>query len=333
VNAALSVNGIPRVSVVVPNYNHAPFLRQRIDSILNQSFQDFELQLLDDASTDASSSVFAEYAQHPKVSAVTVNERNSGSPYRQWNRGAHWARGEYLWIAESDDYADLTFLERMVAVMDAHPNVGVSYCRSFKVDTDSKIFGSTADWTQSLHATRWETDHVSNGRDECVQYWLRRCIIPNVSSALLRRSVLERAGYAHDAMRFCGDYATYVRMLEIADVAYVASPLNYFRFSSTSMRTKMASAWLHDLERAQIMAYICRHFSVPPDVSARAAEQFIEQLIRATLRSPDAARIYLAGYPKMRATLNGFCPHPDAKALAMVVNGMRRKVSRFLRSP
>ena len=84
---------MPAVSVIVPNYNHARFLRKRIDSILNQTFQDFELILLDDCSTDESRSILSEYASDPRV-RLELNEVNSGSPFKQWNKGIRIARGE-----------------------------------------------------------------------------------------------------------------------------------------------------------------------------------------------------------------------------------------------
>src|SRR6266576_4746622 len=96
---------MPNVSVVVPNYNHARFLRQRIDSVLGQTYQDFEVILLDDCSTDQSRSIIGEYQNDPRV-RVELNKRNSGSTFKQWNKGVWLVRGEYVWIVESDDDAD-----------------------------------------------------------------------------------------------------------------------------------------------------------------------------------------------------------------------------------
>src|SRR5262245_33958694 len=77
---------LPRVTIIVPNYNHARYLDLRLGSILGQTFRDFELLFLDDASTDESRRVFSAYVSDPRVRA-SFNDRNSGSPFRQWNRG------------------------------------------------------------------------------------------------------------------------------------------------------------------------------------------------------------------------------------------------------
>src|ERR1017187_1910144 len=111
---------MPTVSVIIPNYNHARFLRRRIDSVLQQTFQDFEVILLDDCSTDDSRSILSKYADDPRV-RIEFNEKNSGSPFKQWNKGVRLAQGSYVWIAESDDYAAERLLERLVAVLDADP--------------------------------------------------------------------------------------------------------------------------------------------------------------------------------------------------------------------
>ena len=77
---------MPKVSVIVPNYNHAAFLGLRIDSILEQTYRDFELLILDDASTDDSREVIARYARDPRVT-IECNQTNAGSPYLQWRKG------------------------------------------------------------------------------------------------------------------------------------------------------------------------------------------------------------------------------------------------------
>jgi glycosyltransferase involved in cell wall biosynthesis len=94
---AIRVEGIdkpvtPKVSIIVPNYNHARFLRQGLDSILHQTFQDFELILLDDCSMDNSRAILAEYRWDPRIQ-MQFNEENSGSTFKQWNKGVKLARG------------------------------------------------------------------------------------------------------------------------------------------------------------------------------------------------------------------------------------------------
>lgn len=101
----------PLVSVILPNYNHERYLPDRINSILEQTFQDFELIILDDCSTDNSREVIEQYRNHPKVTHIVYNTQNGGTSYKQWKKGITYAKGELIWIAESDDLADIHFLE------------------------------------------------------------------------------------------------------------------------------------------------------------------------------------------------------------------------------
>lgn len=103
----------PLVSVIVPNYNHAPYLKERLDSIYQQTYQNIEVILLDDFSSDNSVEVLKQYARkYPHNTRLIVNEENSGKVFRQWNKGLSLAKGELIWIAESDDYCDVNFWMR-----------------------------------------------------------------------------------------------------------------------------------------------------------------------------------------------------------------------------
>jgi glycosyltransferase involved in cell wall biosynthesis len=323
-NIPLSAVG-PKVSIVVPNYNHAKFLERRFESIFTQTFQDFEIIFLDDASRDDSLKVFERFSGHPRLSRCIVNEKNTGSPYKQWNRGAREARGRYLWIAESDDYADPLFLERMVAMLDAHPSVGIAFCKSNKVDEHARPIGTTDDWLAEL-GPRWSADFVAPGRRECGADLMRRCVIPNVSSAVIRLETLVQVGYAHEAMRYCGDYLTYAKLLEISDLAYVATPLNYFRFSSQTMRTKMSHSWLHELERARTMAFVQMHFPLARAEQELAGSGYLETLIRLAVRDRRFAWNLLTRMGAFREASQPFCPNFIATLLQVVSRILRRRV-------
>src|SRR6478735_6868594 len=103
---------MPTVSVIVPNYNHAAYLPARINSILQQTYTDFELILLDDCSADNSREILENFRHHPKVSHIVYNEVNSGTTFKQWNKGIGLSKGKYIWIAESDDNCEAGLLEK-----------------------------------------------------------------------------------------------------------------------------------------------------------------------------------------------------------------------------
>lgn len=125
-----------QVSIIVPNYNHGKYIKQRLDSIINQTFTDYELILLDDYSSDESRDILLSYKNNPHVSHIILNTQNSGSPFLQWEKGIKLARGKYIWIAESDDYADIHFLEYTVKALTLHPQAHICYTGSFIIDTN-----------------------------------------------------------------------------------------------------------------------------------------------------------------------------------------------------
>lgn len=323
-----SLNDHPKVSIIVPNYNHSKFLEQRFSTIFDQTFQDFEIIFLDDASTDNSLEVFKKFSKHPKISKVVINEKNGGSPYRQWNRGIVEARGAYIWIAESDDFAHPEFLETMVGILDGNPSVGISFCQSVKVNEAAQVIGSTLDWTAELGIELWSKDFVAPGREECGKFLIRKCVIPNVSSALIRKAPLALIGNAHDAMRYCGDYFTYAKLLEISDLAYISSPLNYFRFSSNTVRSKMAHSWLHEYERAEVLAYVSEKFPLSSQEKSAANHAYIEKLIRTSFANRRFAWAWMSRIRKFHGPISKFCPGFELK---IVFSGFRL-ASRYLKN-
>lgn len=234
-NPSSTQSAPPVVSAIVPVYNHAPFLRLRLDSILQQTYQNFEIVLLDDASTDGSLELLQTYLPHPKITFLP-NAANSGSAFKQWARGIGLARGRYIWIAESDDWADPRFLERLVPVCETHPKVGLAYCQSWAADAEGKIIGNASCWTEELDARRWQGDFINHGQDELGRFLTDRNTIPNASAVLLRKAALDAVGPLDTDFRLCGDWMLWVKILSGWDVAFVAESLNFWRFQTSHSR-------------------------------------------------------------------------------------------------
>ncbi|HEU5395863.1 MAG TPA: glycosyltransferase [Verrucomicrobiae bacterium] len=266
---------MPKVTVIVPNYNHARFLPRRFESIFAQTCGDREVIALDDASTDGSREILRELAaKHPLQ--LIFNDRNSGIPFKQWNKGVAAARGEFIWIAESDDSAEPQLLERLVAALEANPKAGLAYCQTRRIDEHDVLAGTLGDWTADLDPVRWQNDFVASGPAECATALMIKNTIPNASAVVFRRSVFERAGGAPEDLRLCGDWMTWVRMLLISDVAFVAAPLNHFRSHPNSVRSSSQLTRLC-AEEYRVKAYIIKHCAVPVEVRARAAADSLQR--------------------------------------------------------
>ena len=123
----------PLVSVIIPNYNHALYLDERIQSVLNQSYGRFEVIILDDLSKDNSREVMEKYRDHPHVSHIVYNTENSGSTFKQWAKGFALAKGELIWIAESDDSCSPELLQKLVAEFEKDDDLVLAYSLLWQV--------------------------------------------------------------------------------------------------------------------------------------------------------------------------------------------------------
>lgn len=152
---------MPKVSVLMPTFNNLLFLKDSIESILSQSFKDFEFIIIDDGSTDGSDSLLEKYAQRDRRIRIVKNEKNMGIVF-SLNRGIKECCGDYIARMDSDDIAINNRLEKQVAAMEADSDISVlggalSYIDSRGRDLDiiryCKTSGSILSRTPLLHPT------------------------------------------------------------------------------------------------------------------------------------------------------------------------------------
>lgn len=234
---------MPIISIIIPNYNHAAYLKQRLDSVFNQSFQDFEVIILDDCSTDDSKTIIEQYRFHKKVSHVIYNDTNSGSPFEQWEKGIKLAKGEWIWIAESDDVAEKEFLETVLNNTKIDANIVLSYCASWCIDKHGER-GNRLVWADDISKVNWLKDFKSDGLDLINTQLFYKNVIANASAVLFRKKAVNMEIFQRVAkMRFAGDWLFWIKLLESGKIYYSAKLLNNFRYhDSTTRNIKNASS-------------------------------------------------------------------------------------------
>ena len=239
----------PFVSVIIPNYNHSQYLDQRIQSVLNQTYKNFEVIILDDKSSDNSEEVINKYRSNPHVTHVVFNEFNSGSTFIQWNRGFQLAEGEIIWIAESDDYCDSYFLEILVEAYCSSPGCVVAYSSSQYVDS----YGSY------LHTEGHEDEKTYDyeGAKFIQQKLAYGCAIWNASSAIFSKSIALSLDQQYQDYKACGDRLFWIFMSEKGNVVHVNRRLNYFRqhLNKVSPKRQLDGTSLH--EEYEINEFLC----------------------------------------------------------------------------
>lgn len=236
----------PLVSVIIPNYNHARFLSQRIESILNQSYENFEIIILDDKSIDNSIDVINQYKNNPKISRIIINEENSGSTFIQWEKGFKYAKGELIWIAESDDTCEPNLLEVLVNEFRNDKKCVLAFCKSIKIDIDGNSIGE-AGMKEDMHI---------NGISFFNHYLYRFCYINNASSALFKKSTLCLVDWRHSYFRGSGDWLLWIEISRQGNVAYVNQPLNYFRIHGSNTTTAQLRSGKNEAEAIDIYRFM-----------------------------------------------------------------------------
>lgn len=226
------MNNASLVSVIIPNYNYARYLRGRIDSVLSQTYNDFEVILLDDCSTDDSRDVIESYRSHPKVSRIVYNRVNSGNPFSQWEAGLQLAVGKYAWIAEADDLADKMFLEKTVEAMEADSGIAAVKTLSRLIDSEGRTSSRKPFESIKSDGSICLYDGREYLRREMI--WWNHCY--NASMMLLR---MERWRELHDKsyvdFRHVGDWLFWSSMIAGHKLAEIRLELNSFRIHEGSV--------------------------------------------------------------------------------------------------
>jgi glycosyltransferase involved in cell wall biosynthesis len=231
------------VSAVIPNYNYEKFLLQRVYSILNQTKKVGEIVFLDDCSKDNSreliDQIVERISKYIKVKKV-YNEQNTGIAFKQWQNGFNIAEGDYVWIAEADDYCDKHLLEVLLKTIEKDPNIRIAYVDTAFIDKDGKVFLKTIKNEIDIRNTgHWNSDFINNGLEELKNYTFLNCTIANVSSCIIKKDNYDDIFEKAIKYRQAGDWVVYANVMIKGDIAYVDKPYNFYRVHGANITSTM----------------------------------------------------------------------------------------------
>ena len=236
---------IPKISIIVPNFNHKAFLKERLHTIFEQTFQDFEVILLDDASTDGSQEILEQYKDHLKVAHLILNTQNSGSPFKQWKKGINLAKGEYVWIAESDDTNSLSFLDTCLEQVLETPNLGI-------ITTSLSIFDQ-----HKSEVFKALEEGAYDGLTLIQQKMLRGNNIRNASGVIfLRKAVNDEILNGITKFKICGDWWLWLNILKENNLYFIDSPLTNYRKHKTATTSNLSNNPLFYIEANMLLQAI-----------------------------------------------------------------------------
>lgn len=288
----------PHVSVIIPNYNHAKYLDERIQSVLNQTYQNFELIILDDCSSDngASKAVIEKYRKNQHVSRIIYNEKNSGSTFKQWHKGLKLAKGELIWIAESDDSCENTLLEKLIQTC-VGEHVVFSFCKSVVVDEHDN---------KAVHRLQknMKDSFALDGTSFIKQYMCGVNSVVNASSVVFSRENALGLDTQYMNLKGEGDWLFWIELAEKGCVCFVNEALNFFRQHSSNTTKKSVKQGADLIEHKVLYNYLVRrgYFSIFSKVIYRI--RFVHLIQRKPFKEKqvffnlwDKYGIYRALYP------------------------------------
>jgi Glycosyltransferases involved in cell wall biogenesis len=251
----------PLVSVIVPSYNHAHYITQCIESIIQQSYKNFELVVIDDGSKDDTRTVLE--ALHLKYNFTLVFQENHGVAYTL-NRGIkEFAKGKYLTFCASDDYWALDKLEKQVQFMEANQFYPMCYGRSYFVDERSVLIEDEKYYREQYRGGNIFDDILLFKFQPPVNY-------------LFRKSIFAEVGY-YDEKIFAEDYYMNLIILSKYPIGFIDDYLGYYRLTDSQNKIigfdRISDSHLMSIEnfknhplykRAQAEAYVRKFNTFAP---------------------------------------------------------------------
>lgn len=208
---------MPKVSVIIPAYNIAPYLPEAIESVLRQTYQDFEILVVDDGSTDNTVEVASHYA--PRVKLVI---KDNGGPASARNAGMRQAAGEYIAFLDGDDSWVPDKLAEQVELLDTNPAIGLVFGRAqmFRQSENARQLGEIIGYTET----------------PTLGFLLLGNFIP-AQTVLFRLTCLDQVGYMKesDALPVAEDFEFWLRFAKSFPLAGINRTLAYYRIHESNL--------------------------------------------------------------------------------------------------
>jgi glycosyltransferase involved in cell wall biosynthesis len=211
---------VPKITVVLTSYNHSKYLREAIDSVLNQTFQDFELIIWDDASTDNSWNIISSYTD-PRINTAQSESNSAWSAWIPLLNGK--LSSDYIATHHSDDVWEPDKLSEQVSFLNSNPSCGAVFTNVTPIGENGEIFADKKHFYYSIFDQRNRTR----------QGWLNRFFYDGNClchpSVLMRREALEDAGGYRYGLPQLGDFDLWIRLCLKYDIYVLPKRLTKFR--------------------------------------------------------------------------------------------------------
>ena len=252
----------PRVSVVMPVYNGEKYLREAIESILNQTFTDFEFIIIDDGSTDSTGEILSSY-DDKRIQLVKIPDNLGIS--RSLNVGIELSKGEYLARMDADDISLSNRFARQVAFLEQHEDIGVLGSAYQRMNAAGEAAPQV-----SQRNTEWQLVHWFLHFDSPIAH----------PTAMIRTDLLKRVNGYNPELRYAQDYDLWCRLSAITHLANLSESFLFYRHGYAG---QISTSWSEQ----------------QTEIAVQIRQQFVQQLT-GKIYSQEA--IYSLTYPALIKT-------------------------------
>lgn len=217
------------ISIIIPSYNHSKYIKKCIDSMTSQTYQDWELIIIDDGSKDNSNEIISEYNDKR---ITHIRQENAGA-HNAINRGLSLANGEYLTILNSDDEFHKDRLQECINQFEQQPNIDFISTWISIVDDDSKVLGIKEAWKNMYP---WEIKNQNLTFLDSDDYALNALManfVSTTSNMIFRRKVYDEVGGMRN-LRFAHDWDFLLRVCSQFNCYNLEKPLMNYRIHGTN---------------------------------------------------------------------------------------------------
>lgn len=261
------------VSAIVPNYNHERFLRQRLDSIIDQTYAASEIIVLDDASTDGSRLIIEEYKlKYPGRIQTIYNDYRVGNVFNQWKKGLEAATGDLVWICESDDFCASDFLEKLVPLF-SNESLTIAFGKIHFVDDFGKLRPGLDKYREACEAGIWDAQVIRPAYEWFAGAFSVRNLIANVGGSVWRRfDIGDEVWRLAKSYKVMGDWYLYFAISGGGQIGYEPKAISYFRQheKNTSVIAQKDPGYYKEYFR--IMSAFRDRWNIPNSTVARFVE-------------------------------------------------------------
>lgn len=225
---------LAKVSILIPTFNRANYLRMAIDSAIEQTYSNIEIIVLDDCSTDETVNVMRDYKNKKNLIFIR-NDKNIGF-IKNWNKGMELSTGEYIKIMGDDDLLDKNCITEQARILETSPDIGIVCCNYFIIDGNNKIMQEAGRYPYRL----FKSDTKESGSDFTINYLLQKRAVGWPTAILFRRLDIKKAGFFDIDMGSPADIDMWCRILRFSNFYYIDKKLANCRLFPGNLSKKLS---------------------------------------------------------------------------------------------